>query len=63
MGIEMRNSSNSRSYLCMIKPTHLSDEPENFRFPTYSIDCHDYRFLTSSIVKPVMSAIISNAIP
>ena len=26
-------------------------------------DCHDYRFLTSSIVKPVMSAIISNAIP
>ena len=27
MGIEMRNSSNSRSYLCMIKTTRLSDEP------------------------------------
>ena len=28
MGIEMRNSSNSKSYLCMIKTTHLSDEPK-----------------------------------
>ena len=27
MGIEMRNSSNSRSYHCMTKTTHLSDEP------------------------------------
>ena len=40
MGIEMRNSSNSRSYHCMTKTTHLSDEPF---FMTFTHTSHVFR--------------------